>query len=59
VDRLLGEQGIQEDSAAGRQRFERLMERRRQEETDPETFRSLRRAWRLGSEAFKRERLGR
>ena len=29
VDRLLGEHGIQQDTAAGRQRFEEWMERRR------------------------------
>ncbi len=50
VDRLLGEHGIQADTAAGRERFERWMERRRQEETDPEAQRALRRGWCLGSE---------
>src|ERR1700757_2671429 len=34
VDRLLGEHGIQQDSAAGRQEFERHMEARRLEEMD-------------------------
>ena len=33
ADRLLGEHGIQEDTAAGRQRFEQWMERRRAEAT--------------------------
>jgi REP element-mobilizing transposase RayT len=33
VDRLLGEHGIKADSAAGREEFERRMERRRLEET--------------------------
>ena len=59
VDRLLGEHGIQEDSVAGRQQFEQRMETRRLEETDPETFKALRRGWYLGSESFKREALAR
>jgi putative transposase len=37
VDRLLGEHGIQQDTPAGRQQFERQMERRRLEEVDPES----------------------
>lgn len=57
VDRLLGEHGIQQDTAAGRQRFEARMEQRRWEETDPEALQSLRRGWCLGSEAFRREML--
>jgi putative transposase len=57
VDRLLGEHGIQEDTAAGRQRFEAWMERRRAEETDPEALRALRRGWCLGGEVFKRQML--
>jgi putative transposase len=59
VDRLLGEHAIQEDSVAGRQQFEHRMETRRFEETDPETFKALRRSWFLGSESFKREALAR
>jgi len=51
VDRLPGEHGIQDDSAAGRQRFEQLMERRRQEETGPEALRSLQRGW-LASKTY-------
>ena len=43
ADRLLGEHGIQEDTAPGRQRFEARMEQRRWEETDPEALRALRR----------------
>lgn len=54
VDRLLGEHGIQEDSPAGRGRFEQWMERRRQEETDPESLQALRRGWCLGGEGFRR-----
>ncbi len=57
VVRLLGEHGIQADTAAGRQQFERFMERRRREETDPEALKSLQRGWCLGSGAFKRELL--
>ncbi len=57
VDRLLGEHGIEADTPAGRQQFEHCMERRRQEETDPEALRSLQRGWCLGGGAFKREML--
>ena len=57
VDRLLGEHGIQEDTPAGRQRFEEWMERRRTEETDPEALKTLRRGWCLGGEGFRREML--
>ena len=45
VDRLLGEHGIQQDSAAGRQEFERHMEARRLEEADEEELKPLRRGW--------------
>lgn len=57
VDRLLGEHGIPADTAAGRAQFEHWMERRRQEETDPEASKALRRGWCLGGSAFKREML--
>jgi REP element-mobilizing transposase RayT len=59
VDRLLGEHGIQEDTAAGRRRFEEMMERRRGEETDEEALKGLRRGWCVGSGAFQREMLAR
>src|ERR1039458_6601445 len=59
VDRLLGERGIQEDSAAGRQEFERHMEARRLEEVDEEELKPLRQGWCLGSEAFRQELLER
>jgi hypothetical protein len=59
VDRLLGEHGIQEDSAAGRQEFERHMEARRLEEVDEEELKPLRRGWCLGSEKFRQEMLER
>jgi putative transposase len=55
VDRLLGEHGIGRDSPAGRQEFERQMERRRLEEVDEEPLQEFRRGWCLGSEAFRRE----
>ena len=57
VDRLLGEHGIAADTAAGREEFERRMEQRRREETDPEGLRALRRGWCLGSDEFKRQQL--
>jgi putative transposase len=56
VDRLLGEQGIPKDSAAGRKEFERQMERRRWEELESE-FKPVERGWCLGSEAFRAELL--
>ena len=58
VDRLLGEHGIQGDSAAGRQEFERHMEARRLEEVDEEALKPLRRGWCLGSEEFRQKMLG-
>jgi hypothetical protein len=57
VDRLLGEHGIGQDSAAGRQEFERQMERRRLETIDEEALKPLRRGWYLGSEQFKEQML--
>src|SRR5512147_2219467 len=57
VDRLLGEHGMQEDTAAGRQRFEQWMEKRRGEETEPAALKALRRGWCLGGEGFRREML--
>jgi putative transposase len=59
VDRLLGEHGLQGDTAVTRQQFEQRMEQRRREETDPEALRSLRRGWCLGSSGFRREMLAR
>jgi hypothetical protein len=43
VDRLLGEHGIGQDSAAGRQEFERQMGRRRLEAIDEEALKPRRR----------------
>src|ERR1035441_3809414 len=57
VDPLLGEHGIGQDSAAGRQEFERQMERRRLEALDEEALKPLRRGWYLGSEQFKEQML--
>ena len=57
VDPLLGEHGIGQDSAAGRQEFERQMERRRLEALDEEALKPLRRGWYLSSEQFKEQML--
>jgi REP element-mobilizing transposase RayT len=52
VDRLLGEHGLREDSAACREGFKVMMERRRSEETDPEIHEPLRGGWCFGNETF-------
>jgi len=57
VNRFLGEHGIGQDSAAGRQEFERQMERRRLEAIDEEALKPLRRGWYLGREQFKEQML--
>ena len=59
VDRLLGEHGIQKDSAAGRAHFEQRMEQRRREagDEDSQEWKPLKRGWFLGSEEFKAELL--
>ena len=62
VDRLLGEHGIQADSAAGRIEFQQRLEQRRRERVLPERLAALRRGWRLGAEDFLQrltEKLGR
>jgi putative transposase len=59
VDRLLGEHGIGEDTAIGRQEFERRMELRRAAEEDEEALAPIRKGWCLGSEEFKRQMLER
>lgn len=56
VDRVLGEEGIPKDSAAGRREFDRRMEERRQLD-EPEEFSGIRRGWCLGDEAFRKELL--
>jgi len=57
VDRLLGEHGIAQDTAAGRQEFERRMELRRLEAVDEQALKPFRRGWCLGSEEFKQKML--
>jgi len=57
VERLLGEHGLQQDTAAARQEFERRTEARRLEPGDVEALKALRRGWCLGSEDFKQQRL--
>ena len=57
VDCLLGEHGLQQDTAASRQELERQMEVRRLEETDPEALKVFRRGWCLGSQEFKNQML--
>lgn len=59
VDRLLGEHGIQQDTALGRQEFEMRMEARRAQEADEESLKALRRGWCLGSPEFKARMLER
>jgi REP element-mobilizing transposase RayT len=59
VDRLLGEHGIREDSARGRQEFEGRMEARRLEAGDEEGLKALRWGWCVGGEAFRKEQLER
>ena len=56
VDRVLGEMGIPKDSAAGRKEFARRMEERRKQAL-PEDYKSIRRSWCLGEEAFRKELL--
>src|SRR6266404_5184363 len=56
VDRVFGEMGIRQDSPAGRQRFEALMEERRQRD-EPEEWKAMRRGWCLGDEQFRKELL--
>ena len=56
VDRLLGEKGIPRDSAAGREQFAALTEKRRAEESAAD-YEALRHDWVLGSEAFRQELL--
>ena len=58
VERLPGAHGIPKDSPAGRQEFERRMEARRAHEEDGE-WKQIRRGWMTGSEAFRKELLGR
>src|SRR5207244_13652175 len=57
VDRLVGEHGLQGDSAATREQFERQMEARRLEEAAGEGLKSFRRGWFIGSQAFRKQML--
>ena len=57
VDRLLGEHGLQQETAARREEFERRMEARRLAATDPEARKGLRRGWCLGRKEFQRQML--
>jgi REP element-mobilizing transposase RayT len=59
VDRLLGEHGIEQDTALSRQEFERRMEARRVAEESEEAAEALRRGWCLGSVEFKARMLER
>jgi hypothetical protein len=52
VDRLLGEHGIQEDSAQRRIEFQRRMQDRRKEGGEPAPWAALRRGWHMGAEDF-------
>ena len=55
VDRLLGEHGLQQDTAESRQEFERRMQAQRLEPGDEESLKILRRGWCLGSAEFKQQ----
>jgi putative transposase len=57
VDRVFGEMGIPQDSAAGRRQFELRMEARRGQQTGGEEWKGIRRGWCLGEEAFRKELL--
>jgi putative transposase len=59
VDRLLGEHGIGEDGAAGRQQFAQRMEWRRVAGQEEQELAPIRRGWCLGSEEFRRQILER
>ena len=57
VARLMGEHGIQKDTAKGREEFERRMEMLRGDEEDEESLKGLRRGWCFGSQEFKERML--
>ena len=57
VDRLFGELRLPQDSAAGRQEFERQMETRRGQETGGDEWAAIRRGWFFGADALKQELL--
>jgi putative transposase len=56
VDRVLGEFGIPGDTAAGRRRFEQVMEQRRFQ-ADGRDYSTLRRGWFVGGDEFRQELL--
>lgn len=56
VDRLLGEYGIGQESAAGRRRLEQMLEAKRWEEAG-ENYRPIRRGWYFGGESLKQKLL--
>jgi putative transposase len=56
VDRLLGENGIPKDSAAGRRQFQLRVEARRIE-SHSEQWKQIRRGWCWGGEEFRQELL--
>ena len=53
VDRLLGEHGLQQDSATARWEFALRTEALRLKPEDEQELKALRRGWCLGSEQFK------
>jgi putative transposase len=57
TDRLLGEHGLQKNTPAAREAFEKRMEARRLEESDEENLKELRRGWCVGGEKFKNQML--
>lgn len=57
VDRLLGEHGLEQDTASVREEFERRMEARRMEDADEESLKALRRGWCLGGPDFRKRML--
>jgi len=57
VDRVFGEMGIPQDSAAGRRQCELRMEERRGREAGEEEWKRIRRGWCFGEEAFRKELL--
>jgi REP element-mobilizing transposase RayT len=59
VDRVFGESGIPQDSAAGRREFERRLEARRASEgtESVEELASIRRGWCFGDDEFRKELL--
>jgi REP element-mobilizing transposase RayT len=57
VDRLLGDAGIPRDSTAGRRQFEKLMEKRRDEESSSAEWQAVRRGWFLGDAQLRKELL--